>query len=288
MGRDSIGTRYLEHLTDRDLELLAQAADKRPPEMRARPGLLEDALASQSVYERLFRSEPGSDQIVASSPFLAFAVLVHRCAEELAHATFVQEWVGPRQRLPLFDPDRLSGFLGEPALRLFIAELLASYTHVASGSVMVRDRHRWRRHRFSELDPVRLASLLEVVPEEDRPGIYRRLGDLALFLTGVFPDRSATWSLSPVNAARLASSGAAEDRVREEAFEDGRGTLEFLEELGRRWYRLAYTSASSPQTYSLRVVANVAERFNDARRVLNVITDRHLFPFRAQWFTDLA
>jgi hypothetical protein len=32
------------------------------------------------------------------------------------------------------------------------------------------------------------------------------------------------------------------------------------------------------------VLSELAERFIDARRILNVVTDRYLFPFRAQWF----
>src|SRR5690348_10230268 len=47
------------------------------------------------------------------------------------------------------------------------------------------------------------AGLLEAVPQAERPGVYRRLGDVTLFLTGVFPDYAATRVLGPVNAARL-------------------------------------------------------------------------------------
>src|SRR6266540_1530599 len=115
---------------------------------------------------------------------------------------FVGEWAGPRQRLPVFDVATLRDFLAAPARRLFLAELLASYVHVASGSVLVQTRRGWRRQRFSELDPVRLAALLDVVPAGERVGIYRRLGDLALFLTGVFPDHTATRAFAPVHAQR--------------------------------------------------------------------------------------
>ena len=86
--------------------------------------------------------------------------------------------------------DDLREFFAADGRRLFLTELLTSYTRVASGSTYVRTARGWRRRRFSELDPLRLASLLDAVPEAERPGIYRRLGDLALFLTGVFPDRT--------------------------------------------------------------------------------------------------
>ncbi len=33
----------------------------------------------------------------------------------------------------------------------------------------------------------------------------------------------------------------------------------------------------------MRVVEHIAERFGDARRRLNAVTDRSLFPLRGQW-----
>jgi hypothetical protein len=34
----------------------------------------------------------------------------------------------------------------------------------------------------------------------------------------------------------------------------------------------------------MQVAAEVSRRFRDARRVLNFVTDRFLFSFRARWF----
>jgi hypothetical protein len=232
------------------------------------------------VYDRLFDKGERSKRMLRASPFLVFAVLVHRCAEELRGASFVHEWVAPHTHIPVFDVADLRDFLGDPERRLFLAELLASYTHVASGAVWARGRRGWRRQKFSELDPVQLVQLLDVVTDEERPGIYRRLGDLALFLTGVFPDHD--WSLGPVQAARLrrVTSSATDDA------NDGDGLL--LEQLGERWYHLACATARSPKTHSLRVVAVVGERFRDARRVLNFMTERHLFPVRGRWYPDVT
>ena len=61
---------------------------------------------------------------------------------------------------------------------------------------------------------MRLASLLHIVPEDERPGVYRRLGDLALFLTGVFPDHTEMRGLGPHDegGACCASAGSATER----------------------------------------------------------------------------
>jgi hypothetical protein len=220
----------------------------------------------------------GAEPFVTATPFLVFAVAVHRTTSELAAATHVSEWFGPRQRVPVLDVSDLRDFLAGPWRRLFLVELLASYTHVASGSVMVSTRRGWRRQRFSELDPVRLAGLLEVVSDAERPGIYRRLGDLALFLTGVFPDHTAQHGFGPVAEGRLLRAG----HLRRP--DDMPGPVDLLEHLGRRWYRLAHDAIPAPVPRDVRVLGELAERFNQARRILNVVTDRYLFPFRDRWF----
>jgi hypothetical protein len=154
----------------------------------------------------------------------------------------------------VFDAPALRAFLAAPARRLFLAELLASYVHVASGSFWVRTARGWQRRRYSELDPVRLAALLEVVNEAERPGVWRRLGDLALFLTGIFPNHTDARGFGPMQAARLLRSAGL---VPGDA-EAGGGVM-LLELLGRRWYRLA--RAGSP---ALQVVGEVADRFEEA------------------------
>lgn len=289
---------YLEHLTDPDLCLLATAATDLegrpvdPGELRQRPGRAIALLAHPRTEEAVFGSEPDAEPLLRASPFLAFAVAVHRSAEALRTATFTREWVGPNQRVPVFDIEVLREFLADDLRRLFLIELLASYTHVVSGSTWVRTSRGWRRRRFSELDPVRLAELLEVVPEPERPGVLRRLGDLALFLTGVFPDHTAVRGLAPVARERLLritgvldpTSPRAVEEVAEPGGQADLGAVGLLEALGRRWYRLAAATARPPLTATMQVADQVAERFRAARRVLNEVTERFLFPFRNRWF----
>jgi hypothetical protein len=142
-----------------------------------------------------------------------------------------------------------------------------------------------RTQRFSELDPVRLAGLLEAVPQAERPGVYRRLGDVTLFLTGVFPDYAATGVLGPVNAARLLRAAGLPAAQHERLA--GVPAIELLEHLGARWYRAARDLAPVP-TARIAIVGEVADRFRQARRVLNHIADRYLFPPGSPWFTRPA
>lgn len=289
MDAQQRGQRYLAHLSDADQRLLLragagpEAADHLPTTAER----IEELLGHDAVFEAVFApDEDDREPLVGVSPFLAFAVAVHRARRELADMTYVEEWSGVRQRVPVFATDELRGFLDEPDHRLFLAELLASYTNVTGGAVTVRRGGTIHRRRFSELDLGSLAGLLNVVTEESRPGLYRRLGDLALFMTGVFPDRTARHSFAPIEVDRLAHALRPAGDVSTEELLDAlsaRGAIGLLEQLGRRWYGLALRTAPV-RTATLQTLQSVGERFEDARRVLNHITDRHLFPVRGDWF----
>jgi hypothetical protein len=172
-------------------------------------GRLEARLADPRVFDAVFgRAAVAAGEAVLVSPFLAFCVAVHRAVTDLSALDYLPERSGLRQRVPVFDTPELRDFLDSAARRLFLAELLASFTRITSGRYRVQSGGRSRTRRFSELDPVRLAGLLEVTPEESRPGIYRRLGDVSLFLAGVFPDYAADRALGRIDVGPAAALGA--------------------------------------------------------------------------------
>jgi hypothetical protein len=290
------GAGYLEHLGPGDLALVLRLAGRPPMEageafalLRSEAGLVEETLASEAAADMLLRGAPGDPErepFVTASPFLTFGVAVERVAAELREATYVSEWVGPRQRLPLLGGDDLRELLDDRRRRVFLAALLASYTRVASGTLWRETPRGWRRQRFSELDPVRLAATLELLPESRHPAVHRRLGDLSLFLAGVFPDHTAARAFRPIELQRLGRAAAVAGPAGEvlgEALET-RGGVGLLDQLGARWYRLAAGAAPAAGA-STRVLEAIAERFVQARRALNLLADRHLFPSPRAWFS---
>jgi hypothetical protein len=294
----AVTTCYLEHLTDDDLGFLHDphrnsvgSVDYRSL-VRARRGGVEGLLGSRGVFEALFMSDRGPGPLMQVSPFLVFAVTVAQAGQQLGSASYIPEWVGVGRRTPLFDVPRLREFMSSPWRRFFLAELLASYTRVASGSVLVATRRGFRRQRFSELDPVHLAGLLDVVPDAERPGVLRRLGDLALFLTGVFPDYVARHGFGPVDQGRLLRSsrvtatprGGGGSPARPPATDQDGDAVALLGQLGRRWYQAAFRLLPGPVPANVAVISEMPERFNDARRILGVIAERFLFSQREDWF----
>lgn len=282
MDQEGTGRGYLEHLTDQDLRLLAASAGmprESAQQLRTRPAAVLELVERPDLFERVFRER--DPELSRISPFLVFQIAIGQAARELDSTAFVAERTAPRERVPVFDAPRLREFLADPARRLFLAELLASFVRVASGRYWTRTPRGWQRHRYSELDPVRLAQLAADTPRAYRPGVYRRLGDVSLFLTGVFPDYAQRHAFGPLDAARLLrSTGLSPDD------ESGLATappIELLEQLGQRWYRRA--AATAPvATAQLALVTQIAGRFRDARRVLNHVSDRYLARVGNPWF----
>ena len=229
----------------------------------------------------MFAPAPAFDPAHAASPFLTFAVAVHRVSERLAAVTYVNEWVGPRRRVPVFGVDRLRELLADPLRRFFFVELLGSYTHVVSGSM-------WTRH------PARLeaSTVQRARPAAARRIARRRAGGGAAGCAAAarrprpVPHRRVPrpHRQHPARAAVRAAAAPAFGRTRSATREDvAANAFELLELLGARWYRLA-TRLSPAPSGSVRALEAIAEGFSDARRVLNVVTDTYLFPLREQWF----
>lgn len=283
----------LERLSDADLALLAQAAGEAGPKselaprLRRHPGGIEPLLARPEVFAALF-DDHGADPLVLVSPFAAFAVLVARATETLRGMAFVPERIGRRTTVPVFEVESLRSLLEDPLRRLFLADLLASYSHVASGGLWMRGRRGWSHRRFSELDPAQLAELAILVPPHERAAVYRRFGDLALFLAGVFPDYVEAHPLPPVAVERIQRVLAGGEWRPPDVAVGGHvfdlGSIGFLESAGGRAYRLALAGVTYPELGLAPALGYVAGEFGQARIVLNFITDSYLGRLRGRLF----
>jgi hypothetical protein len=179
--------------------------------------------------------------------------------------------------------DDLRAFLDDDARRLYLAELLASFTRVASGSFWVQSGRGWRRKRYSDLDPIRLMELLEELPEHARPPVYRRLGDLTLFLTGVFPDYAGGRLLHGARRRLHRYPLLRDDRMDSGWPRETSHDMDLLERLGSRSYRLALEGAD--RGAPAQVLAEFSQGFGRARRLLNFLTGSYLFPHRDAWYS---
>src|SRR5438874_1774082 len=129
-----VGRLYLEHLSDADLALLSSAGEPARA-VHPDPERIEALIDSPALFRVLFGT-PGRDPLLRASPFLLFAVLIHRATRDLGAASFVEEWVGPRQRVPVFDVAGLREFGADPLRRAYRVAQQATDRSAAMAGVL--------------------------------------------------------------------------------------------------------------------------------------------------------
>ncbi len=259
-------------LEDGDLTILARALGTDTASLRTdldrRPWYANDVLRRPEVVAAVLDGDDAVSLLV--SPLLFFAVLVHRSADELASSQWVDDWVGPGSRLPVFDVDPLLEFADAPGRLLFAAQLLVGFATPVAFPIPV-DR----------LDLDELVAWLDAVEPADQIVLLRRLGDLALFQAGVFPDCNGATALTAARAEHLGRSAGMSDEELDHLVDLGSPTpgLDALEGLSSAWYRAAAESSSSTPV----LLRDIANRIRSARRFLNYVADHYLYRVQSNW-----
>lgn len=288
-------TRYLDLLSDHDLQLLAAASNIVAPSnalaaFKSRPTLIVEALESPTTYPNLTRTSTSSenegaaptaagDVRIEPSTLLAFSAIVHHACVAITTAGFRAERIGTRVFLPYVANHEFVDFASQAANRLFLIELLGSYARSLTGDAPAAQDDDLP---VGSLDPVVLARSLSRVDQRERVGIYRRLGDLALFRTGVVGD-DPNHELTLADAHELATSLPA--NVRRSLDPDAlaehlaAGSMnDACRELGPIWYRAA--ANLNPWESLTQPIRTVADNFDTARLVLRRLARTELLDDR--------
>ena len=94
-----------------------------------------------------------------------------RVTHQLEQSNWVNDWVSPGMRLPVFDVEPLVEFADAPGRLLFTAELLVGFAAPSTMPVPA-----------GQLDLDGIVEWLNAVDPADRARLLRRLGDIALFV----------------------------------------------------------------------------------------------------------
>ena len=258
-------------LTDTEMTCLADAGgrevDELAAELERRPWAIHDLLAQPRTVEAVLG---GDDLDDVPSPFVFFAVMTRLAADELLTASYVNDWIGPRSRLPVFDVEPVQEFVDAPGRVLFVARLLASMVDPTCAPVPE-----------GGCDPWDLVDWLEAVADEDRGLVLRRIGDLALYVAGVHADAIGHGVLSADRAERVGHLLSMSDDEILELHDPGSATpgLDALERVGARSYQQARRGPALVPP----IVSDVAERIRAARRFLTHVSDGYLSPIDPDW-----
>jgi hypothetical protein len=260
------------HLSESDLRFLVEtvATNRRDYDhivdlVRDKEDLLDSMLDDPKLTERLFHDEKA---LVRVTPDMLFSVLLRRLRRELENEAYVLDVDTNGKRIPVFQGPAVAEMLSDKQTRDYLAEMLSSFVRTNSGIIYWRERGTWHKRRFSDIDLDDMVALTRIIDPEMRPALYKRIADIALFLSGIFPEHSA----------HLAGP-------RKTMFSAKRTSREF-EQTGKRFYHVA--AQETDQTQWKPVLATLAEKFTLARLALNSLSDRYVKTLRAQYFGSPA
>jgi len=224
--------------------------------------IVEAMLDDERVFRRMISDE---EVLVRVSPWLFFIVLLRRARHELEKEPFTVER-RDQQKVFLFDTDQVIELLQQESLQDYLAAVLASFTRVRSFTIPVRARRGiWHKYRVSDLDVGSLVRFSETVDEAFRFDAHRRIGDVCLFLTGIFPDYIEAQHRYPLSR-----------QVRLRARSEPLNSREDYEDCGRTFYRLAAEHERAQAEGLAQVLQNLSQNFVLAEKPLAFMAERYL------------
>ena len=184
--------------SDRDLDFLlsivvpeALNPDSIKRAIRDDPGYRRSVVSDVRVFNHV-----NSDETVflKISPYLYFEVLIRRVHKDIKTIPYTVEQLG-RESIPVFDSKKVVKLLDVPMIPEYLAHLLASFTKIESSVRLVRVRNGvYKRRHLNDMDMDSLITLAASANEMERFGYYKRIGDVCLFITGLFREYIARCS----------------------------------------------------------------------------------------------
>ena len=264
-------------LSGRDLDFVIETVS---PEVRDKTGLKriiqedEDFRKSYIGDEKVFRRLMDDEEILLKiSPALFFEILLRRTASDLQVVGYTIE-KNRTMKIPVFDTREVIDLLAQEAILLYLADMLSSFTRVDSYTISILvGKGAWEKIRFNDLDIRSLMNVSNVVDEEYRLALYKRIADICLFILGIFPDYAD-------RDYRYPFSGHLRPHLRGKF----RISPEDYEKEGRKFYGLAAELPSARGLELSEVFEVLHDKFQKAQKPLNYLTEHYLQYTRQRLF----
>ena len=164
--------------------------------------------------------------------------------------------------IPVFDTSAVVELLARRGVVGYLADMLSSFTRIRVSVTAVRVRRGiWRRVRTSDMDIDSLVRLCSAAEPEQRFAFYKRIADVCLFVSGLFPHSASSrlpGKLGPTPAARA------------------RRSLEEYVQEGQRFYELAAEHPAARALELTGVLGLLGENFTTATKPLRFIASHYL------------
>ena len=268
----------LPEFTEKDLDFIVSnaARDSSEPDRLKRAIANDDQLriamvSDESLFERVMNDEA---VFLRVSPTLYFEILLRKAHGELQVATYTLETAG-RESIPVFDTDEVLEFMKRPKVIEYLATMLASFIKIQSFVVPMRVRRGIsRRVRYNDMDVDSLIKFASNVEPLERFGYYKRIADVCLFVSGVFPahthrDYQQVAGGKPTAIPRTWRM---------------RRSVEDYEREGARFYRLAQEHPTAKTLELAGVFGVLRENFAAARKPLAYMANHFLHSQKQQLF----
>lgn len=235
-----------------------------------KPDLLDIMLDDPKLFQRVISEE---ETFVRISPYLLFEILLRQAKRDLEKRTYTYEKAAFNRTVPVFDAPQVGKLLSQGEVRRYLAEMLASFTKTQTAVVYYRVRGKLYKRRYSELSIDDLYELAQLVDEEYRFPFYRRIGDVSLFLTSVFPEYIEQECRNAFTKAYRPAFFSW--RIRD---------IEDYVAEGSRFYQLASEHPAAEEFRLSAVLKTLATNFSLARKPLMHIADHYLCFRKLQLF----
>ncbi len=261
-------------LSESDLDFVVREAAPDATDAERLKGLIREDEAFRRALvgdERVFARVMTDEEIfLRISPALYFEVLLRRALVDLEQAVYTLEY-DRAGTIPVFDTSNVVELLARRGVVGYLADMLSSFTRVRVSVTAVRVRRGiWRRVRTSDMDIDSLVRLCSAAEPEQRFAFYKRIADVCLFVSGLFPHSARgvqrTFAPGPTPAARA------------------RRTLEEYVEEGRRFYELAAEHPAARALELTGVLGLLGENFTTATKPLRFIASHYLHSKGRQLF----
>jgi hypothetical protein len=272
----SVAMSYLEDLSEADLNFIVRTVVTKRNDhdylchfLKDKPDFIDIMLEDEKLFQRI----QGDENILLKiSPFLLFSILLRKAKRDLEHRTYTMEIVDRGTRIPVFDASHTIRLLGNKDVREYLARMLASFTRVECATVVYRSRGMTYQRHFSDLDFDDVLELAGMVEPAYRFPFYKRLADIALFVSGIFTE----YCRGQETADHEIPARVSGKKLR---------TLQNYEEEGRHYYDLAATYEEASEQGLHDVLTLLADKFNLARKPLNYMAEHYISNCRARWFS---